>query len=381
MRSGHLARIFGCLALIASTSALADQKTSGSGFAIADGTLIVTANHVVEGCSVLNIPDVGPVTLLKSDPRADLAILKPNRPLATGLRFRSGHPVKLGEEVVVIGYPLRGILSSPPTVTTGIISSLAGLRDDRTQMQISAPVQPGNSGGPVLDRSGSVVGVVESKLDAIKAAVLTGDIPQNVNFAVQSGIVTSLLESYAMNYDFGSFDKEKPVSEIVAAALPAIVVVECLGQALPEKALEREVKAAPIPPCGGNSDEIVAAPIVALYDSIRGKDIEKYQAQWTENATYVRGDTGAVKSRQQKISDRRAEFTRWQSADITMEEITTVERSTTTASVGVVYTMRVVLASGRVAQDTHVLERYDIRCGQTGKWLIERNVDFVARRG
>ena len=80
--------------------------------------------------------------------------------------------------------------------------------------------------------------------------------------------------------------------EIVAAALPAIVFVECLGKALPEKALEREVRAAPIPPCGGNSDEKVAAPIVALYDSIRGKDIEKYQAQWAENATYVRGDTG-----------------------------------------------------------------------------------------
>jgi hypothetical protein len=64
-----------------------------------------------------------------------------------------------------------------------------------------------------------------------------------------------------------------------------------------------------------------------------------------------------------------------------MEEITTVERSTTTASVGVVYTMRVVLANGDVVQDTHVLERYDVRCGPNGKWLIERNVDFVARRG
>jgi hypothetical protein len=224
------------------------------------------------------------------------------------------------------------------------------------------------------------VGVVESKLDAIKAAVLTGDIPQNVNFAVQSGIVTSLLESYALRYDLGSFEKEKSVSEIVASALPAIVVVECLGKALPEEAPEREVKAAPIPPCGGNSDEKVSAPIVALYESIRGKDIEKYQAQWAENATYVRDDTGAVKSRQQKVSDRRAEFTRWESASITMEEITTVERSTTTASLGVVYTMRVVLANGHVVQDTHVLERYDVRCRPSGKWLIERNVDFVARR-
>jgi hypothetical protein len=380
MRAKSIA-ILSILATFMSAAALAEPHASGSGFAIGDGSIVITSDHVVEGCSGLNIPDVGPATLLKSDPRADLAILKPNRPLATSLPFRSGHPVKLGEEIIVIGYPLRGLLSSPPTVTTGIVSSLAGLRDDRTQMQISAPVQPGNSGGPVLDRSGNVVGLVESKLDAIKAAVLTGDIPQNVNFAVQSGIVTSLLDSYALNYDFRSFEKEKPVSEIVAAALPAIVVVECLSKALPEKTPERVVKTTPLSPCGGNSDERVSAPILALYDSIRGKDIEKYQAQWTENATYVRDDTGAVKSRQQKISDRRAEFTRWQSVTITMEQIVTTERSTTTASVGVVYTMRVVLANGHVAQDTHVLERYDVRCGSSGNWLIERNVDFVARRG
>jgi hypothetical protein len=96
-------------------------------------------------------------------------------------------------------------------------------------MQISAPVQPGNSGGPVLDRSGNVVGVVESKLDAIKAAELTGDIPQNVNFAIHSSIITSLADSYAVDYEVGNFDHEKPVSEIVARALSAIVAIDCRG--------------------------------------------------------------------------------------------------------------------------------------------------------
>jgi len=82
MRLGRLARTFGFLVAIVWTSALADQKSSGSGFSIGDGTLIVTANHVVQACTSINIPDVGPAVLLKSDPRADLAILKPNRPLA-----------------------------------------------------------------------------------------------------------------------------------------------------------------------------------------------------------------------------------------------------------------------------------------------------------
>jgi hypothetical protein len=205
----------------------AAPPSTGTGFAIGDGSLIVTAQHVVDGCTAIKIPDVGPATLLKSDQRSDLALLKSSQRPSTALRFRSGRSIRLGEEIVVIGYPLRGLLSSPPTVTTGIVSSLAGLLDDRTEMQISAPVQPGNSGGPVLDRSGNVVGVVESKLDAIKAALVTGDIPQNVNFAIHSSIVTSLLDSYAINYDVAASGPDKPIAEIVATAVQSVVVVEC----------------------------------------------------------------------------------------------------------------------------------------------------------
>jgi S1-C subfamily serine protease len=230
MRISRAAALFAVFAGVIPICSLADQQSSGSGFGIAGGTLLVTSNHVVDGCTRINIPDVGSAIILRTDPRSDLAILKSSPPLPAGLRFRSGQSVKLGEEVVVIGFPLRGLLSSPPTVTTGIVSSLAGLRDDRTEMQISAPVQPGNSGGPVLDRSGNVVGVVESKLDAIKAAVITGDIPQNVNFAVHSEIVTSFLDSYALRYDTGTRTEDKPISELVSAVLPAIAVVECIGE-------------------------------------------------------------------------------------------------------------------------------------------------------
>lgn len=231
----------GLFAGLVSTAALAEPRAFGTGFAIGDGSIVVTANHVIQGCTDIRIPDLGSAMLLRSDPRSDLAILKPSRPLPAGLRFRSGHPVKLGEEIVVIGYPLRGLLATPPTVTTGIVSSLAGLRDDPTEMQISAPVQPGNSGGPVLDRAGNVIGIVEGKLNAIKAAVLTGDIPQNVNFAVQSPIVTALLDSYTINYDIGTFTNEKPIADIVAAVVPAVVVVECIAQetaAIPAPAQE-----------------------------------------------------------------------------------------------------------------------------------------------
>jgi len=131
MRDNWVAAVFAGLAGIISLSCLADERSSGSGFGIADGSLIITSDHVVDGCTRIEIPDLGPAFIIRSDRRSDVAILKPSKPLPTGLPFRLGQSVQLGEEIIVIGYPLRGLLSSPPTVTTGIVSSLAGLRDDR----------------------------------------------------------------------------------------------------------------------------------------------------------------------------------------------------------------------------------------------------------
>jgi len=125
------------------------------------------------------------------------------------------------------------VLSSGPTVTTGIVSSLAGLRDDLTRLQISAPVQPGNSGGPVLDRAGNVVGMVVSKLNVLRIARMTGDIPQNVNFAIPSSIITSTLDSNSLKYQGGTFDREKSIAEVVSAASAGVVAVECLGRERP----------------------------------------------------------------------------------------------------------------------------------------------------
>jgi S1-C subfamily serine protease len=90
--------------------------------------------------------------------------------------------------LVSLGYPLSGLLSSDANVSVGNVSALAGLRDDSRYLQISAPVQPGNSGGPLLDASGHLVGIVTAKLDAVRLARFTGDIPQNVNFALKTEV-------------------------------------------------------------------------------------------------------------------------------------------------------------------------------------------------
>jgi serine protease Do len=214
-------------------SAAADAVQSGTGFAIGNGSSVITNFHVVDGCTSVAIANVGSGIIKMVDPGSDIAIIQPTQPIITPLRFRVGGQVKLGEEIVVIGFPLRGVLSSTPTVTTGVVSSLAGLRDDRTRLQISAPVQPGNSGGPVLDKGGNVVGMVVSKLNVLRIARMTGDIPQNVNFAIPASIITSVLEANSVKYQVGTADAGKSVADIVSAASPGIVALECLGREEP----------------------------------------------------------------------------------------------------------------------------------------------------
>ena len=229
-----LARILAALAgIIGCSIAAANAASSGTGFAIGNGNSVLTNFHVVDGCKSMRIANIGNGQIKILDRGNDIAVVQPDRPITGALRFRSADQLKPGEEIIVIGFPLKGLLSSAPTVTTGIVSSLAGLRDDRTRFQISAPVQPGNSGGPVLDRAGNVVGMVVSKLNVLRIARMTGDIPQNVNFAIHVSIVASVLDANSVKYQSGASDREKSVAEIAAAASPGIVSLECVGREQP----------------------------------------------------------------------------------------------------------------------------------------------------
>lgn len=141
--------------------------------------------------------------------------------------FREGCGVRLGEPVVVVGFPLWGLLAASPSVTTGTVSALAGPGNDSRLLQISAPVQPGNSGGPLLDEGGRVIGVVVSKLDALKVAEITGDLPQNVNFAISEAVVRAFLEGQGVAYTTAASAKPLSTAEIAEAARSFTVVVEC----------------------------------------------------------------------------------------------------------------------------------------------------------
>ena len=159
---------------------------------------VLTNNHVVENCSNFSVAHNGTPSqsarVVSADSKNDLALLR-----TTGLtpeavpNMRLG--VRLGENIYIYGFPLSGMLASSGNFTTGSVTAVAGLGDDTTMIQMSAPVQPGNSGGPVVDQHGNVVAVVVSKLNALRVAKLTSDIPQNVNFAIKSLIAMSFLEA------------------------------------------------------------------------------------------------------------------------------------------------------------------------------------------
>jgi S1-C subfamily serine protease len=178
------------------------DQTEGTGFFV-DRSRVLTNFHVVDGCSTvtLSIPGSGSGSgqVVATDPTNDLAIIVVSdaantniRPVVIpGLRNR----VHVGETAYAFGYPLRGLLSSSGNFTSGSISSLSGLGDDVRNMQISAPVQPGNSGGPLLDVSANVIGVVVGKLNAGQVSQLIEDIPQNVNFAIKASVAISFLEA------------------------------------------------------------------------------------------------------------------------------------------------------------------------------------------
>ena len=155
--------------------------SSGTGFFIS-GDTIISNNHVVEGCKEIIVgkrgAEIGSAKIIATSRGDDLAALRAEKPSELFLKLRIGTPVKAAEAVLVFGYPLAGALASSGNTTLGNITALAGLLDDSRFIQISASVQPGNSGGPVLDEAGRLIGVIEGKLDALKVARVTVSTPE-----------------------------------------------------------------------------------------------------------------------------------------------------------------------------------------------------------
>ena len=138
-------------------------------------------------------------------------------------KLRSGRGLRLGDDVVTIGYPLRGLLSYGPIVTMGIVNAMSGVNNDTSAFQMSATVQPGSSGGPIFDRSGLLVGLVRARLTSTSAANV-----QNVNFGINLATVQGFLDAHSVDYGFGlPASSVAAVGDMVAAAQKSTVQIEC----------------------------------------------------------------------------------------------------------------------------------------------------------
>ena len=213
---------------------------TGTGFVVSTSGHLVTNQHVIDGC----VGDIqgsltgeAPVTLrvVSSDETNDLALLQ-----APGT-FRDvaiikDKAVRSGDSVVAIGYPFHGLLTSDFTVTTGIVSSLSGILNDTRFLQISAAVQPGNSGGPLLASSGEVVGVVAAKLNALKFVKATGNIPENINFAIKTGALRDFLDNSAVSYQTADSKTELKTADIARSARAFTLLVSCKAKVPAESA-------------------------------------------------------------------------------------------------------------------------------------------------
>ena len=186
-----------------STDTCVPDTRSGSGFFINNDGYIVTNAHVGEGCRYLKAhfdAKTYSAIMVERNKSKDLAIVKISHKNLNHATFYPNLTIKSGAKIVAVGYPLRGLLATEPHVFLGAITATKGLFDNPNHFQVSTPIQPGNSGGPVLDLSGNVIGVIVATIDTIEVAQMIGSIPQNVNFAISANTLINYLDSINIDY-------------------------------------------------------------------------------------------------------------------------------------------------------------------------------------
>jgi len=213
---------------------------TGTGFLVSTTGHVVTNQHVVDGCVgdiQGNLTGEAPANLrlVSSDETNDLALLQVPGTFKEVAKIKD-KAVQSGDSVIAIGFPFHGLLTSDFTVTTGIVSSLSGLLNNTRFLQISAAVQPGNSGGPLLAASGDVVGVVAAKLNALRVVRATGSIPENINFAIKTGALRDFLDNSVVPYQVSDAKTELKTTDIARNARAFTLLISCKAKAKSETA-------------------------------------------------------------------------------------------------------------------------------------------------
>ena len=227
------------------------QSRSGSGFFISKMGHVITNAHVVQNCNKVTIGDNSnkqvSAEIISTDRSNDLALLKLSThekvsagsqslirklgaavvPLMANGLLRS-EDVRLGEKILVAGYPFGDFFSNTIKVTTGVVSATRGLSDDSGQFQLDAAIQPGNSGGPIYDSGGNIVGVVIAQLDKLMVAEAIGSLPENVNFGIKASTVRQFLTSSGLPSKKSERAEGKSTEQLAGIAQNQALMVMCL---------------------------------------------------------------------------------------------------------------------------------------------------------
>ena len=198
--------------------------TTGTAFGVNSKGFFVTNYHVVSQCSKIAIrkdSEFYPVELRVDDADLDLAVLKVPSSLATSF-VRFAEEIRTGQDAIALGYPLGDALGDDLKVTSGIISSMSGLEGDQNHLQFTAPIQPGNSGGPLMDKFNRLVGV--------NTAALVGEQFQNINFAIKGVIVQQFLAVNRVEFHIETKKAIVNVPDIVSMSEEYVVQVYCMNR-------------------------------------------------------------------------------------------------------------------------------------------------------
>lgn len=196
-----------------------DGGRSGTGFYINNNGYLLTNHHVIENCSQIWINRGGSTIqarLIKQNANLDIAALKVQKLTKDYAKFGK---VMSGEDVRALGFPLGDILGSEIKVTKGNVAALSGLKGDPDYLQHTAPIQPGNSGGPLLNEGGFLVG--------INTANYVGEGLQNINFAIKGTSASRFLGKHSINFDYGDYDEPIAPSEFSSLGEKYTVQVLC----------------------------------------------------------------------------------------------------------------------------------------------------------
>jgi S1-C subfamily serine protease len=202
-------------------------KGSGSGAVISPLGHVATAAHVIKGAAYLEVitPEgTFPATVLSSDEQNDVALLKVEQAFTSHIQVGRSSEVRLGQSVATIGFPNIGIQGHSPKVTQGMISGENGIQNDIRMWQISVPIQPGNSGGPLLDDKGRMIGVVVASL-SLRAIQMTGSVPQNVNYAIKGAYLEPLLNFHKLSADESTNLMPASFQDMIATAQKSTVLI------------------------------------------------------------------------------------------------------------------------------------------------------------